>query len=54
MSKKDKCKEIMGQLFGPATANMVDSMDEDTVVEKCKLKVSGLLGEDKAKVFDTI
>jgi hypothetical protein len=54
MSKKDRCKEIMGRLFGPATANLVDNMDEATVVETCKKKVSAMLGADKTKEFDKI
>ena len=29
MSKKDQCKAIMAKLFGPATANLVDSMSEE-------------------------
>jgi hypothetical protein len=54
MSKKDKCKEIMTQLFGPASAQMVDSMSEDEVVGKCKEKVAGFLGPEKAKMFDNL
>jgi len=44
----------MGQFFGPATANLVDSMSEEECVTKCRDKVKGFLGEDKAKVFDTV
>ncbi|WAM22705.1 MAG: hypothetical protein OI715_01005 (plasmid) [Candidatus Methanoperedens sp.] len=54
MAKKEKCKQIMGSLFGPATANWVDKLSEEEVVEKCKTKASALLGAEKAKVFDTI
>lgn len=54
MSKKEKCKELMAKFFGPATANLVDSMSEEECVEKCREKVSAFLGEDKAKVFDSI
>lgn len=54
MSKKEKCKEIMGKLFGPATAANVDNMDESEVVTKCKAKVTALFGSEKAKVFDNI
>jgi len=54
MSKKDQCKALMAKLFGPATANLVDSMTEDDCVEKCKQKVTALLGEDKAKEFSSI
>lgn len=54
MSKKDKCKELMSKFFGPATANLVDSMSEEECVEKCKTKVKAFLGEDKAKQFDNI
>ena len=52
MSKKDKCKEIMAKLFGPATANLVDTMSEEEVVDKCKAKVSAMLGPDKLSLFD--
>ncbi|MCK4997315.1 hypothetical protein KAS08_03345 [Candidatus Pacearchaeota archaeon] len=54
MAKKEKCKEIMVKLFGPATGNLVDSMSEDDCVAKCKDKVSKFLGEEKAKVFDNL
>lgn len=54
LSKKDKCKELMSKFFGPASAAQVDSMSEDECVAKCRAKVAGLLGEDKAKEFDNI
>lgn len=54
MSKKDQCKELMGKFFGPATAHLVDSMNEEECVQKCRDKVAGLLGPDKAKEFDNI
>lgn len=54
MSKKDKCKAIMLKLFGPASADLVDSMGEEDCVEKCRHKVLMLYGEDKAKEFDSI
>ena len=54
MSKKEKCKEIMGKLFGPASATLVDTMSEDDCVQKCREKVSALLGEEKANLFDGI
>ncbi len=54
MSKKEKCKEIMSGLFGPATADLVDSMDEENCVEECKKKVTALYGAEKAKEFDNI
>ncbi len=54
MTKKDRCKELMSKFFGPATANLVDSMSEDEVVAKCRAKVKAFLGEDKAKEFDSI
>ncbi len=54
MSKKAKCKEIMGNLFGAATASWTDRFTEEEVVEKCRTKVSALLGEEKAKMFDSI
>lgn len=54
MSKKDKCKELMTQFFGPATANLVDNMTEDECVDKCRQKTKAFLGEEKAKAFDKI
>jgi hypothetical protein len=54
MSKKEKCKVIMERLFGPATAALVDNMEEDEVVDTCKKKVTAMLGEDKAKEFDSV
>jgi hypothetical protein len=54
VSKKDQCKELMTKFFGPSTAALVDSMTEDDCVAKCKEKVKGFLGEEKAKVFDDI
>jgi monoamine oxidase len=53
-SKKEQCKAIMLQYFGPATASLVDQMNEDEVIQKCRQKVVAMLGEEKAKVFDTI
>jgi hypothetical protein len=54
MTKKDKCRELMGKLFGPATAKLVDTLTEEEVVDYCKKKVTGLLGAEKAKMFDGI
>jgi hypothetical protein len=54
MSKKDQCKEIMSRLFGPATANMIDKFSEEECVQKCREKVIGFLGPEKAKLFDNI
>ena len=54
MSKKDQCKVLMSKFFGPASAALVDSMSEDECVAKCRTKVKGFLGEEKAKEFDKI
>lgn len=54
LSKKDKCKDLMAKFFGPATANMVDTMSEEECVEKCKKRVEAFLGEEAAKEFDKI
>ena len=54
MSKKDKCKELMTKFFGPASAASVENMTEEECVAKCRSKVEGFLGEDKAKEFDNI
>jgi len=53
LGKKDKCKEFMKQCFGDASAATVDDMSEDECVSKCRAKIAGFLGEDKAKEFDT-
>lgn len=54
MDKREKCKEIMLRYFGPASAKSVDSMTDAEVVPKCRAKISGFFGEEKAKEFDTI
>ena len=54
MGKKEKCKELMTKFFGPATAATVDDMTEQECVAKCRTKVKGFLGEEKAKEFDKI
>ncbi len=54
MTKKEQCKVIMGKFFGPASAAQVDVMTEDDCVSKCRAKVKGFLGEEKAKMFDSI
>jgi len=48
MNKKEKCKEIMLKIFGPASAKLVDGMDEEMVVNTCYAKVSGFFGIVKA------
>jgi hypothetical protein len=54
LTKKDQCKEIMTKFFGPSTGALVDGMSEEECVAKCREKVKGFLGEEKAKVFDSI
>tara|TARA_Y100000294_G_C8569405_1_gene342199 strand:+ start:5686 stop:5850 length:165 start_codon:yes stop_codon:yes gene_type:complete len=54
MSKKNKCKKLMSKFFGSATADLVDRMNEEECVAKCRAKVAGFLGEDYAKEFDNI
>ncbi|MBW6518937.1 MAG: hypothetical protein K0A89_10610 [ANME-2 cluster archaeon] len=54
MSKKDACTKIMEDLFGPASAKILDSKSEDEVVDFCKSRVTGLLGKEKAAIFDKI
>ena len=54
MSKKEKCKELMKKFFGDATSKQVDSMSEEDCVFKCRAKVAGFLGDDKAREFDKI
>lgn len=54
--KKDKCKELVSSLFGPASAKMVDTMagSDEEIVASWRQKVSALFGEEKAKEFDKI
>ena len=54
MTKKEKCQELMGNLFGPASAKLVANMSEEDCVRKCREKVAAFFGEEKAKEFDTI
>lgn len=54
MSKKEQCKALMLKFFGEASAKIVDRMDETSVVETCRAKVRGFLGEICAKEFDKI
>lgn len=54
MTKKERCKELMAVLFGPASARMVDSMGESECVERCRAKVVETLGEEEAKEFDLL
>lgn len=54
ISKKEKCKKIMANIFGPATASKVDDMSENSCVDECKRIVTGFLGPEKAKIFDDI
>lgn len=55
MSKLQKCQELMLKLCGPATANLVaKTMAEEDCVQRCRLKITMLLGPGKAKEFDNI
>ena len=54
MTKKDRCKIAMLKFFGPNTVKMVDLMTEEECISKCRAKITGFLGEDKAKIFDSI
>lgn len=54
MTKKEKCKALMGKFFGPATALKVDSISEEDCVVKCRTMTLGFLGNEKAKEFDNI
>ena len=53
-SKKEQCKALMNEIFGPACAALVDNMTEDDCVEKCKEKIRVLLGKRLLKKFDEI
>jgi len=52
MSNKDKCKDMMEKMFGPASSILVDEMAEEDCIERCRAKVKAFLGEEKAKEFD--
>lgn len=52
--KREKCKQLMLQYFGPASAKMVDAMKDDEYLATCRKKVAALLGEEKAKAFDEL
>jgi len=54
MTKKEQCKDLMLKFFGPASAKLVDLMTEEECVGKCRAKVSGMLGDEKAREFDNI
>jgi hypothetical protein len=55
-AKIEKCKAIMLEYFGPASANNVENMgdSEDAIISSCRHKVSSLIGQEKAKAFDNI
>ena len=53
-TRKEQCKQIMLELFGPSNAAKVDYMDESECVEECREKVRTLLGEAFAKKFDDL
>ena len=53
-ARKEQCKELMKKYFGPASAALVDLMSEEECVPKCRQKVVAMLGEEKAKDFDSI
>ena len=54
MTKKERCKEILAKLFGPASTIIVDDMTEEDCVERCKIKVTAFLGQEQAREFDSI
>ena len=49
LSRKEQCKELMTKFFGPATASLIDNMDDVECVQKCREKVASFLDEEKAK-----
>ncbi len=53
-TRKEQCKALMLEIFGPACEALVDDMSEEECVEKCKTKVMQLLGERMAARFDAI
>jgi hypothetical protein len=54
MTKKEVCKKIMMESFGPASARLVENMTEEECVGICRKKVATFLGEEKAvALFDS-
>lgn len=53
-SKKDMCRQIMRELFGPVSSSVVDSMTEENCEVLCRKKVEALLGSEAASKFDHI
>lgn len=55
-TKKEKCKELVGSLFGPVSAKVVDNMlgSDEEIIAAWRLKVEALFGEEKAKEFDEL
>ena len=51
-SKKQQCKQLMLEIFGPRCAARVDDMTEEECIDKCKDKVRSLLGDHAARQFE--
>lgn len=54
LSLKSECKQIMTRFFGEDVAAEVDTMSESDCVERCRAKVTGLIGAEAAAIFDTL
>ena len=59
MANMEKVKQVLTDCFGPASAKQVDTwlgsgMSDAEVVSKARAKISGLLGDEKAKALDSV
>lgn len=52
MTQKDHVKQLMLMNFGPASASQIDRMTEEEAVIKCRAKLLGFFGPEKAKEVD--
>lgn len=52
MSDKEKCKEGMKKLLGPASADLVDNMEGGQCHQRCRKMIVDFMGEAKAEEFD--
>ncbi len=53
-SKKQQCKQLMLDIFGPKCAARIDEMTEAECVDKCKEKVRSLLGDHAVRRFECL
>lgn len=54
ISKKSQCKQLMNDIFGPASASRVDEIPDSECVQQCREKVRTILGDAQARQFDEL